>query len=114
MNKLFWGALTILPLLLFGCVKSESELIGNMEGIYISAGGEQWIHLMDGYERASNCESNEVFVHASKKCVIAIDVRSQIEEGIVIHRLLVDKNNKGQKLYRLLVSPPDGSLLELN
>lgn len=92
-------------------VKPEKLDLGN--GIYINSGVESDVfeHVTSGYRRTEECDSNEFYIDSMNNCVVGIDVDVQIGSGLVVHRQFV-KEVEGKKLYRLLVSKPDGSMIE--
>jgi hypothetical protein len=92
---------------------TNPEKLERGHGIYINSGFESDVfeHVASGYRNSEECESNEIYIDSMSKCVIGIDVDNQISSGLVVHRKFV-KEVEGRKFYRLLVSMPDGSVIE--
>jgi hypothetical protein len=92
---------------------SKIEKLEPGNGIYIVSGLESdlWEQVSSGYRESLKCESNEFYIDSMAGCVIGIDVDDQISRGFVVHRQFVDVA-EGKKLYRLLISKPDGSPIE--
>jgi hypothetical protein len=107
---------TVLIVAILSACSSEKSKIEKIEfgnGIYINSGrdSDSWVQISSGYRKSADCETNEFYIESLKNCVIAIDTDSQIRSGLVLHRQLISEV-EGKKFYRLLISKPDGSLIE--
>lgn len=93
---------------------SKLEKLEPGNGVYIHSGleSEVWEQVSSGYRKSDECKSNEFYIESISSCVIGIDVDNQVSSGLVLHREFV-KEVDGKKLYRLLISKPDGSPIEM-